>query len=43
LPIASKKGLATDVISESLGHQNLGVTKAHLKELDTEIVEKVWK
>ena len=24
----------------SLGHQNLGVTKAHSKELDTDIVEK---
>ncbi|MEZ4968449.1 MAG: hypothetical protein R2814_02070 [Flavobacteriaceae bacterium] len=32
--------MATDVISESLGHQNLGVTIAHLKELDTNIIEK---
>ncbi|MEY8022123.1 phage integrase SAM-like domain-containing protein [Muriicola sp. SD30] len=35
-----QKGVATDVISESLGHQNLGVTQAYLKELDTEIVNK---
>ena len=35
-----QKGVATDVISESLGHQNLGVTQAYLKELDTEIVDK---
>lgn len=32
--------MATDVINVSLGHQNLGVTKAHLKELDTNIIEK---
>tara|TARA_R110002167_G_scaffold24375_2_gene85806 strand:- start:2804 stop:4012 length:1209 start_codon:yes stop_codon:yes gene_type:complete len=35
-----QKGVATDVISESLGHQNLAVTQAYLKELDTEIVDK---
>ncbi|MCM4150002.1 site-specific integrase [Arenibacter sp. N53] len=35
-----QKGVATDVISESLGHQNLGVTQAYLKELDTDIVDK---
>tara|TARA_R100001369_G_scaffold66862_1_gene94370 strand:+ start:4648 stop:5856 length:1209 start_codon:yes stop_codon:yes gene_type:complete len=35
-----QKGVATDVISESLGHQNLGVTQAYLKELDTAIVSK---
>jgi integrase len=35
-----QKGVATDVISESLGHQNLTVTQAYLKELDTEIVDK---
>ncbi|SMG45203.1 site-specific integrase [Arenibacter troitsensis] len=35
-----QKGVATDVISESLGHQNLAVTQAYLKELDAEIVDK---
>ncbi|MCM4171602.1 site-specific integrase [Arenibacter sp. TNZ] len=35
-----QKGVATDVISESLGHQNLAVTQAYLKELDTDIVDK---
>ena len=35
-----QKGVATDVISESLGHQNLAVTQAYLKELDTEVVDK---
>lgn len=35
-----QKGVATDVISESLGHQNLTVTQAYLKELDTQIVDK---
>ncbi len=35
-----QKGVATDDISESLGHQNLTVTQAYLKELDTQIVDK---
>ncbi|WP_037318648.1 site-specific integrase [Salegentibacter sp. Hel_I_6] len=35
-----QKGVATDVISESLGHQNLSVTQAYLKELDTQVVDK---
>tara|TARA_Y100000588_G_scaffold389329_1_gene491778 strand:+ start:1616 stop:2824 length:1209 start_codon:yes stop_codon:yes gene_type:complete len=35
-----QKGVATDVISESLGHQNLTVTQAYLKELDTKVVDK---
>ncbi|SFN91864.1 site-specific integrase [Salegentibacter flavus] len=35
-----QKGIATDVISESLGHQNLTVTQSYLKELDTQIVDK---
>ncbi|WP_243870396.1 site-specific integrase [Salegentibacter sp. BDJ18] len=35
-----QKGVATDVISESLGHQNLTVTQAYLKELDTQVVDK---
>ncbi|MFO8146391.1 MAG: site-specific integrase [Gillisia sp.] len=35
-----QKGVATDVISESLGHQNLTVTQSYLKELDTQIVDK---
>jgi site-specific recombinase XerD len=35
-----QKGIATDVISESLGHQNLTVTQAYLKELDTQVVDK---
>lgn len=34
-----QKGVATDVISESLGHQNLTVTQSYLKELDTQIVD----
>lgn len=35
-----QKGVATDVISESLGHQNLEVTQAYLKELDSSILDK---
>ncbi|WP_209402483.1 site-specific integrase [Pseudozobellia sp. WGM2] len=35
-----QKGIATDIISESLGHQNLEVTQAYLKELDSSILDK---
>jgi len=35
-----QKGVATDVINESIGHQNLTVTQAYLKELDTQVVDK---
>lgn len=35
------KDVEANVISESLGHQNLAVTQAYLKELDTKIVNKV--
>ena len=35
-----QKGVATDVISESLGHQNMAITQAYLKELDTSVVDK---
>ena len=35
-----QKGIATDVISESLGHQNLAVTQAYLKELDSSILDE---
>ncbi|MGX1928342.1 site-specific integrase [Flagellimonas sp. 2504JD4-2] len=34
-----QKGVATDIISESLGHQNLAITQAYLKELDNSILE----
>lgn len=32
-------GVATDVISESLGHQNLAITQAYLKELDSSVLD----
>ena len=35
-----QKGIATDIISESLGHQNLAVTQAYLKELDSSILDE---
>lgn len=34
-----QKGIATDIISESLGHQNLAITQAYLKELDNSLVD----
>lgn len=35
-----QKGVSTDVISESMGHQNLAVTQAYLKELDTAVLDE---
>ncbi|MFD2835011.1 tyrosine-type recombinase/integrase [Gramella sp. AN32] len=34
-----QKGVATDVISESMGHQNLAITQAYLKELDNSVLD----
>lgn len=34
-----QKGVATDVISESMGHQNLAITQAYLKELDSSVLD----
>ena len=35
-----QKGVATDIISESLGYQNLAITQAYLKELDNSVLDK---
>ncbi|WP_026837099.1 site-specific integrase [Gillisia sp. JM1] len=35
-----QKGVATDVISESMGHKNLAVTQAYLKELDNSVLDE---
>ena len=35
-----KKRVPTDVISESLGHQNIAITQAYLKELDNSVLDK---
>jgi len=34
-----QKGVSTDIISESLGHQNLTITQAYLKELDGSLID----
>ncbi|WP_185969003.1 site-specific integrase [Carboxylicivirga sp. M1479] len=34
-----QKGVATDIISESMGHQNIAITQAYLKELDNSLVD----
>jgi site-specific recombinase XerD len=34
-----QKGISTDIISESLGHQNLAITQAYLKEFDNSILD----
>jgi site-specific recombinase XerD len=35
-----QKGVATDIISESMGHQNLAITQAYLKELDSSVLDE---
>lgn len=35
-----QKGAGTDIISESLGHQDVKTTKAYLKELDTALLDE---
>ena len=34
-----QKGIATDIISESMGHQDISTTQAYLKELDTSVID----
>lgn len=34
-----QKGISTDIISESMGHQNIAITQAYLKELDNSLVD----
>jgi integrase/recombinase XerD len=36
-------GIATDIISESMGHQNIAVTQAYLKELDNSLVDEAME
>ncbi len=35
-----QQGVATDIISESLGHQNLAITQVYLKELDNSLLDE---
>lgn len=35
-----QKGVATDIISESMGHKSLAVTQAYLKELDDSVIDE---
>ncbi len=34
-----QKGIPTDVISEALGHQNISVTQAYLKQLENSVID----
>ncbi len=34
-----QKGVATDIISESMGHQSLTVTQAYLEELESSVLD----
>ena len=35
-----QKGISTDIISESLGHQNLAITQAYLKDFENSILDE---
>jgi hypothetical protein len=35
--------VATDIISESMGHQNVAVTRAYLKELDNSLIDEAME
>lgn len=34
-----QKGVSTDIISEAMGHKNLAITQAYLKELENEVID----
>lgn len=34
-----EKGVATDIISESMGHQNIAITQAYLKDFDNSVLD----
>jgi site-specific recombinase XerD len=36
----NQNGVATDVISETLGLQNIAITQAYLKELDSSVLDE---
>ena len=38
-----QKGIATDIISESMGHQNIAITQAYLKELDNSLIDEAME
>ena len=38
-----QKGIATDIISESMGHQNIAITQVYLKELDNSLVDEAME
>ena len=38
-----QKGISTDIISESMGHQNIAVTQAYLKELDNSLIDEAME
>ena len=35
-----QKGVSTDVISEAMGHQNVAITQAYLKELESSVIDE---
>lgn len=38
-----QKGISTDIISEAMGHQNLAITQAYLKDLENSVVDDAMK
>lgn len=38
-----QKGVATDIISEAMGHQNLAITQSYLKDLENDVIDDAMK
>ena len=34
-----QSGVSTDLISEAMGHQNVSITQAYLKELENDVID----
>ncbi len=35
-----QKGVSTDIISEAMGHQNIAITQAYLKDLENSVIDE---
>lgn len=38
-----QKGISTDIISEAMGHQNIAITQAYLKDLENSVIDEAME
>jgi len=38
-----QKGISTDIINESMRHQNIAITQAYLKKLDNSLIDEAME